>query len=82
MKRWVLIALSAVLLMAVGWGCESPGKPARIVFASGRDYKIEEHPLGSIQPWHFEIYIMNVDGSDIYQLTDNDWADITPAWQP
>ena len=30
-----------------------------------------------------EIYVMNADGSNIIQLTDNsDWDDVSPAWSP
>lgn len=41
----------------------------RITFSSGRD-------------GDFEIYVMNADGSDIQQLTDNDNDDSDPAWSP
>jgi hypothetical protein len=26
--------------------------------------------------------VMRYDGSDVQQLTDNQWEDGTPAWQP
>lgn len=41
----------------------------RIAFTSGRDGDAE-------------IYTMKPDGSDVKQLTHNDYADATPAWSP
>ena len=29
-----------------------------------------------------ELFVMRADGSDVQQLTDNQWEDGTPAWQP
>ncbi len=29
-----------------------------------------------------ELFVMKYDGSDVQQLTDNQWEDGTPAWQP
>ena len=29
-----------------------------------------------------EIFVMRADGSDVQQLTDNQWEEGTPAWQP
>lgn len=29
-----------------------------------------------------EIYLMNADGSDVRQLTANDWIDVMPVWSP
>jgi Tol biopolymer transport system component len=31
---------------------------------------------------HFELYVMNLDGSDRRRLTDNDVGDDSPAWSP
>ena len=43
--------------------------PTRIAFHSGRD-----------RDW--EIFVMNPDGSEVRQLTDNDGWDWSPAWSP
>jgi Tol biopolymer transport system component len=48
----------------------------RIVFTSDRDRRGKER-LGR----GFELYTMNVDGSDIVRLTDNRIPDIFPDWQ-
>ena len=29
-----------------------------------------------------EIFVMRFDGTDVQQLTDNQWEEGTPAWQP
>jgi TolB protein len=29
-----------------------------------------------------ELFVMRYDGSDVQQLTDNQWEDGTPAWRP
>jgi Tol biopolymer transport system component len=43
--------------------------PRRIVFHSDRD-------------GDFEIYVMNEDGSEPYQLTGNSADDFLPSWSP
>lgn len=46
-----------------------PGATGKILFQSDRD-------------GDFEIYVMNVDGSELTQLTDNAAADEYPTWSP
>ena len=29
-----------------------------------------------------ELFVMRYDGTNVQQLTDNQWEDGTPAWQP
>jgi len=31
---------------------------------------------------HGELFVMRADGTQLEQLTDNQWEDGTPAWQP
>jgi TolB protein len=52
----------------------------KIVFESVR----EGDPLRSfrLQGYKPEIYVMNVDGSEILQITDNDVFDVNPEWKP
>jgi Tol biopolymer transport system component len=53
-----------------------------IVFASTRmGFKDEVVYTDSPQPYG-EIFVMRADGSDLHQLTDNQWEEGTPAWQP
>jgi len=53
-----------------------------IVFASSRlGYKDEMTYTDAPQPYG-EIFVMRFDGSDVQQLTDNQWEEGTPAWQP
>jgi TolB protein len=53
-----------------------------IVFASTRmGYKDEVTYTDAPQPYG-EIFVMRWDGSDVVQLTDNQWEEGTPAWQP
>lgn len=53
-----------------------------IVFASTRmGYKDEITYTDAPQPYG-EIFAMRWDGSDVVQLTDNQWEEGTPAWQP
>jgi Tol biopolymer transport system component len=53
-----------------------------IVFASTRmGFKDEATYTDAPQPYG-EIFVMRADGSDVHQLTDNQWEEGTPAWQP
>lgn len=61
------IGLAAVLWLAVS--CAPPAPAAKIVFESERDGK-------------GEIYVMNSDGSDLVNLTNNPAWDGLPAWSP
>jgi TolB protein len=55
---------------------------AHIVFASTRmGFKDEMTYTDAPQPYG-EIFVMRADGSDVQQLTDNQWEEGTPAWQP
>ncbi|MDA1094353.1 MAG: hypothetical protein O3A25_13935 [Acidobacteria bacterium] len=53
-----------------------------IVFASTRmGFKDEMTYTDAPQPYG-EIFVMRADGSDVQQLTDNQWEEGTPAWRP
>jgi TolB protein len=53
-----------------------------IVFASSRmGFKDEGVYTDAPQPYG-ELFVMRFDGTDIRQLTDNQWEDGTPAWRP
>jgi Tol biopolymer transport system component len=53
-----------------------------IVFASTRmGFKDEVVYTDAPQPYG-EIFVMRFDGSNVQQLTDNQWEEGTPAWQP
>jgi TolB protein len=53
-----------------------------IVFASTRmGFKDEAIYTDAPQPYG-EIFVMRYDGTSVQQLTDNQWEDGTPAWQP
>ena len=53
-----------------------------IVFASTRmGFKDEMTYTDAPQPYG-EIFVMRYDGTSVQQLTDNQWEDGTPAWQP
>jgi TolB protein len=54
----------------------------RIAFASTRmGFKDEALYSGAPQPYG-EIFVMRYDGTQLEQLTDNQWEDGGPAWQP
>ena len=54
----------------------------RIVFTSARmGFKDEAMYSDTPQPYG-EIFVMRYDGTQVHQLTDNQWEDGTPAWQP
>ena len=54
----------------------------RIVFASTRlGFKDEMTYTDAPQPYG-EIFVMRADGSGLEQITDNQWEEGTPAWQP
>ena len=53
-----------------------------IAFASSRmGFKDEALYTDAPQPYG-ELFVMRYDGTHIEQLTDNQWEDGTPAWQP
>jgi Tol biopolymer transport system component len=53
-----------------------------IAFASSRmGFKDEMTYTDSPQPYG-EIFVMRADGTDVQQLTDNQWEEGTPAWRP
>jgi TolB protein len=53
-----------------------------IVFASSRKgYKDEVVYTDAPQPYG-DIFVMRYDGSDVRQLTDNQWEEGTPGWRP
>lgn len=55
---------------------------AHILFASTRlGFKDEATYTDAPQPYG-EIFVMRADGTDLQQLTDNQWEEGTPAWQP
>ena len=54
----------------------------QIVFASSRlGFKDEVVYTDAPQPYG-ELFVMRYDGTKVQQLTDNQWEDGTPAWQP
>ena len=54
----------------------------QIVLASSRmGFKDEGVYTDAPQPYG-ELFLMRFDGTDVRQLTDNQWEDGTPAWQP
>jgi Tol biopolymer transport system component len=54
----------------------------QIVFASSRmGYKDEGVYTDAPQPYG-EVFVMRYDGTNVRQLTDNQWEEGTPAWQP
>ncbi len=53
-----------------------------IVFSSSRmGFKDEAPYTDSPQPYG-ELFVMRYDGTQVQQLTDNQWEDATAAWQP
>jgi len=53
-----------------------------IAFASSRmGFKDEGVYTDAPQPYG-EIFVMRYDGTHVEQITDNQWEDATPAWQP
>ncbi len=54
----------------------------RILFTSSRmGFKDEAVLTGNPQPYG-EIFVMRKDGTDVEQLTDDQWEEGAPAWQP
>jgi Tol biopolymer transport system component len=53
-----------------------------IAFTSGRMGFKDEALYGNSPQSTGEIFVMRYDGAHVVQLTDNQWEDGTPAWQP
>jgi TolB protein len=54
----------------------------RILFTSSRMGFKDEVLLTSNQQPYGEIFVMRYDGTEVEQLTDDQWEEGTPAWQP
>ena len=53
-----------------------------IAFATSRmGFKDEVTYTDAPQPYG-ELFVMRYDGTNVQQLTDNQWEEGTPAWQP
>ncbi|HZP48606.1 MAG TPA: hypothetical protein VFB07_08730 [Vicinamibacterales bacterium] len=62
----------------MGWSPDGE----HIVFASTRmGFKDEAVYTDAPQPYG-ELFVMKYDGTDVQQITDNQWEDGTPAWVP
>jgi Tol biopolymer transport system component len=54
----------------------------RMLFTSSRmGFKDEAVLTGNPQPYG-EIFVMKLDGTEVEQLTDDQWEEGGPAWQP
>jgi len=53
-----------------------------ILFSSSRLGFKDEAPLADIPQPYGELFLMRADGSEQRALTDNQWEEGTPAWQP
>ena len=54
----------------------------RLLFCSSRmGFKDEVVLVGAPQPYG-EVFVMRYDGTEVEQLTDNQWEEGGPAWQP
>jgi Tol biopolymer transport system component len=54
----------------------------RLLFTSSRTGFKDEAALTYAPQPYGEIFVMNADGTNVQQLTDNQWEDGGPAWQP
>ncbi len=52
----------------------------KIVFASDRH--LNNGLGGTVYPNGFEIYVMNIDGTNVQRLTNNSSDDVEPTWSP
>ena len=64
--KWLIGVLACV---AMGAGCGGGGSGDLIALHSDRD-------------GDWEVFVMNADGTEVRQLTDNDDWDGVPAWSP
>ena len=62
----------------MGWSPDGTS----IVFASTRMGFKDEAPYTDAPQPYGEIFVMRYDGTNVRQLTDNQWEEGTPAWQP
>ena len=53
-----------------------------IVFSSSRMGFKDEAPYTDAPQPYGELFVMRYDGTQVQQLTDNQWEDATAAWQP
>ena len=65
-----------VVLVFAAVGCGGGSSGDRIVFGSGSVYDSDGTFYDS------EIFVMNADGTEVRQLTDNDEINRFPSWSP
>ena len=61
-----------------GWSADGE----HIVFASSRMGFKDEGPYTDAPQPYGELFVMRYDGTQVEQLTDNQWEDGAPAWRP
>ena len=59
----------------------SPAGECSVWASSRMGFKDEGTYTDAPQPYG-ELFVMRYDGTRVQQLTDNQWEDGTPAWQP
>lgn len=69
LRCWLTLLLAATAAVATSAQTPTPGPNGKITFSSNRD-------------GHYEIYVMDADGSNQTRLTNNSAEDAVPAWSP
>ena len=56
--------------------------PAKAEVRRDTPYAIHSMVYTNAPQPYGELFVMRSDGSEVQQLTDNQWEDGTPSWQP
>ena len=80
MKTTSVVCVSVVLALAItAWAAPQPDEPARASSKPASTYKLA---FASDRTGDFEVYLMNLDGSDLRQLTHMPGTDEFPICAP
>ena len=82
MKTGTLATLAAGALMALALACGSGPEPTPTPWPTPDNTSVSRIAFATNRDGNWEIYVMNADGSDPHNVTNNPAIDSHPSWSP
>ena len=82
MKTGTLATLAAGALMALALACGSGPEPTPTPWPTADNTSVSRIAFATNRDGNWEIYVMNADGSDPHNVTNNPAIDSHPSWSP